>query len=132
MPCTSMPTSSGAGMRQGDARLFEHFAARGFPDFLVLGLHMAAGQQPTLEPLMFDQEKRVAARMQDQASTSDVPGNELSAGKRRRRMLQKLQDKLLALFRGGIGVAGPSPQPPQVTARPPDPFPPRDTAPPRH
>src|SRR5258707_15471798 len=64
---------------------------------------------------MFDQEKRVAARMQDQARTRDVAGNELSAGKRRRRMLQKLQDKFLALFRGGIGVAERGHQPREFT-----------------
>jgi hypothetical protein len=91
------------GIKDGPGFL-HHLAAGGVPDFGVVLLDVSAGQEPSLETMMEDQQDRHSGRMQNESGRSDVARGELIPRERLRCMGQEHKDQLAALFVAGKGA----------------------------
>ncbi len=76
----------------------DHFTTRGVPDFGIVGFDMAARQEPSLQPSVEDNEKRVAFRMQNKSGARHMTGHELRAREWRRRVREQLHYEFAAFF----------------------------------
>ena len=90
---------SGRWIRQEiGAGLLDHLTASSLPDLHILGLNVAAWEQPPVQAAVMDQEQAFAVGSQHQAGASDVAGVELNPGERLRRTIEQEQGRRMSTW----------------------------------
>jgi len=88
---------------ESDAGLLYDFAAGCIPDRGIFRLHVAARQEPAVQPAMVHQQNAPPICGEHQARARDVARREVISGEGRRRRLQEHEDQFEALESLAVG-----------------------------